>query len=224
MAFLDPLKPIATCVASECANCPVAKEVHCHFRPQELAHFLLICLPGFIVGGAGVLAWGLWSLVFWIAIIIGFFGFIEIRVMCSHCPHYAEDGATLGCWANHGSPKLWKYRPGPMSVVEKMIFFAGLVVVWGYPLPFIVIGKLWFWFVLYILSSAAFFATLKLFLCSQCMNFACPLNSVGQATRDQFFQRNPSVAEHWGQHVQGSSADHTNEPNANGCTRPGANN
>jgi hypothetical protein len=202
MAFRDPSKPIATCVASECIDCPVSKKVHCHFRPQELAHFLLICLPGFIVGGAGVLAWGVWSLVFWIAIIIGFFGFLEIRVMCSHCPHYAEDGTTLGCWANHGAPKLWKYRPGPMSLIEKMIFCGGLAVVWGYPLPFIVIGRLWFLLALYVLSNAAFFATLKLFLCTQCMNFACPLNSVGRATRDQFLQRNPTIAEHWDQHAR----------------------
>ncbi len=200
MAFLDPTKPIATCEASECISCPVSKEVHCHFRPKELAHFLLICLPGFIIGGAGVLAFGIWPLAFWIAIIIGFFGFLEIRVMCSHCPHYAEDGTTLGCWANHGSPKLWKYRPGPMSAIENMTFFGGLAVVWCYPLPFLWIGELWFLLALYFLTNAAFFATLKLFLCSQCMNFACPLNSVGESTRDQFFQRNPSVAEHWGKH------------------------
>ena len=85
-----------------------------------------------------------------------------------------------------------------MSVIEKLIFFGGLAVVWGYPLPFFWTGELWFLLVLYFLTNAAFFATLKLFFCSQCMNFACPLNSVGKATRDQFFQRNPSVAEHWG--------------------------
>lgn len=197
MAFLDPSNPIATCVASECADCPVSKEVHCHFRLKELAHFLLVCLPGFIVGGAGILAFGVWPLAFWIAIIIGFFAFLEIRVMCSHCPHYAEDGTTLGCWANHGSPKLWKYRPGSMSLIEKIAFFGGLAIVWGYPLPFLGVGRLWFLLTLYLLTNAAFFATLKSFLCSQCMNFACPLNSVGEATRDLFFQGNPSVAEHW---------------------------
>ncbi len=202
MAFLDPSKPIATCIASDCKNCPVSREVHCHFRLKELAHFLLICLPGFIVGGAGVFAFGAWPLVAWIAIIIGFFGFLEIRVMCSHCPHYAEVGTALGCWANHGSPKLWKYRPGPMSSTETLTFFGGLAVVWGYPLPFLGIGERWFLLLLYFLTNVAFFATLKLFLCSQCMNFACPLNSVGEAARELFFRRNPSVAEHWGKRAQ----------------------
>jgi len=85
--------------------------------------------------------------------------------------------------------------------MENVLFFGGLVIVWCYPLPFLVMGKLWFLLILYILTNAAFFATLKLFLCSQCMNFACPLNSVGEATRDLFFKLNPSVAEHWGKRV-----------------------
>ncbi len=100
MAFQDPSLPIATCRASDCAECPVADSVHCHFRPMELAHFLLICMPTFLVGGAGILAVGLTPLLIWIGIIVGFFGFVEIRVLCSHCPHYAEEGATLGCWAS----------------------------------------------------------------------------------------------------------------------------
>ncbi len=197
MAFPDPSIPIATCRASDCAACPVADSVHCHFRPAELAHFLLICLPTFLVGGAGVLAVGLTPLVIWIAIIVGFFGFVEIRVLCSHCPHYAEKGATLGCWANHGSPKPWKYRPGPMSTAERAVLLGGFAVVWGYPLPFFVAGGLWFLLALYLLLDAGFFLTLKTFLCSQCMNFACPLNSVPDATRALFFARNPSVARAW---------------------------
>jgi hypothetical protein len=119
-----------------------------------------------------VLASGAWQLAVWIAIMIGFFGFAEIRVMCAHCPHYAEAGRTLGCWANHGSPKLWKYRPGPMSAFEKRIFWAGLALIWGYPLPSLFNGAQWFLLILYILTNAGFFMMLKLFLCSRCMNFA----------------------------------------------------
>ena len=58
-----------------------------------------------------------WWLIPWLIIIIGYFGFVEIRVMCS--------------------------------------------------------------------------------LCSQCMNFACPLNSVDLKIRRHFFERNPEVAEAW---------------------------
>lgn len=126
MAFPDPTLPIATCSASSCADCPVSTKVHCHFRPKDLVHFLLISFPGFIIGGAAIFGYSQWSLAMYIVLIIGFFGVLEIRVMCSHCPHYAEKGSTLTCWANHGSPKLWKYRPGPMSKSELFFFSQGL--------------------------------------------------------------------------------------------------
>jgi len=197
MAFLDPSVPIATCEASDCTECPVADSIHCHFRPAELVHFLLICMPPFLVGGAGVQAVGVTPLLVWVALIIGYFGFVEIKVMCSHCPHYAEGGRTLGCWANHGSPKLWKYHPGPMSTAEKAVFLGGIVVVWGYPFAFFTMAGMWLLLGLYILLNTGFFVTLKMFLCSQCMNFACPLNSVPDSLRDLFFERNPSVARAW---------------------------
>lgn len=197
MAFPDPTKPIATCSASSCAECPVAARVHCHFRPRDYLHFLLISLPGFITGGAAIYDFSKWALFMYLIVIIGFFGLLEIRVMCSHCPHYAEKGATLTCWANHGSLKLWRYRPGPMSTAEKFWFFFGLIGVWGFPLPFLFLTKAWLLLALYLLTNAAFWATLKLFLCSRCMNFACPLNGVDEAAREMFFQRNVSVAKHW---------------------------
>jgi hypothetical protein len=84
-----------------------------------------------------------------------------------------------------------------MSLNEKQLFFGGVAAVWGYPLPFLWVGERWFLLALYVLTNAAFFTTLRLFLCSQCMNFACPLNSVSEAAQDLFFQRNPSVAEQW---------------------------
>ena len=197
MDFPDPSTPISTCAASDCTGCSVTGSIHCHFGPADLAHFYLISVPPFLVGGAGVLAAGLTPLLIWIGVIIGFFGFVEIRVMCSHCPHYAEEGSTLRCWANYGSPKLWKYRPGPMSTAEKVVFIGGFVVVWGYPLGFFVVGGLWFLLGIYVLLTTAFFVTLKRFLCSQCMNFACPLNGVPDSVRELFWEQNPVVETAW---------------------------
>jgi len=197
MAFSDPTQPIATCSATSCVDCPVSAKVQCHFRAKDLIHFLLISFPGVIIGGAVIFAFNQWLTAVYLAIIVGFFGFLEIRVMCSHCPHYAEDGLTLSCWANHGSLKLWKYRPGPMTKSEKYLFFAGLVVIGILPLPFFLLTGAWLLLLLYILTTAAFYMTLKFFLCSKCMNFACPLNGVDQGGRELFFKRNPSVAEHW---------------------------
>jgi len=202
MLFLDPDKPLATCAAKSCDGCPVRKTLHCHFRARDLVHFFTIAFPPLFLGGAGVYHFGARFLVPWLVMLPSFFGLLEIRVMCSHCPHYAEQGSTLKCWANYGSPKLWRYRPGPMSGMEKALFWGGLAVVWGYPFVFLLVGMQWFLLMGYILSSTGFFMTLKLFLCSQCMNFACPLNGVGDEVREEFFERNPRVAEAWGVGVE----------------------
>ncbi|MBW2053654.1 MAG: hypothetical protein JRG97_00420 [Deltaproteobacteria bacterium] len=204
MLFLDPKKPLQTCVSENCDDCAVKEAVHCHFRPKDLLHFLSIALPPFLLGGAGIYFISWWLLALWIALIIGFFGFLEIRVMCSHCPHYAEPGGSLKCWANYGSPKLWKYRPGPMSFMEKFLFFAGFAVIWGYPLIFLIKGTQWFLLIVYIISTIGFFMTLKIALCTQCMNFACPLNSVDEDVRREFFKQNPDIARAWG---RGGDAD-----------------
>ena len=52
---------------------------------------------------------------------------IEIRVLCSHCPYYAEEGRILHCLANHGTIKLWKYHPEPMRFWEKLGFLGGII-------------------------------------------------------------------------------------------------
>ncbi len=198
MLFLDPSKPIATCVSETCNECPVGETLHCHFSLRDLIHFLLIALPSFLVGGAGIYHRNGWMLILWLIMVVGYFGFIEIRVMCSHCPHYAEPGSSLKCWANYGSPKIWKYRPGPMTLIEKIVFLGGFVVVWGYPLFFLIPGHQWFLLIVYALTVAGFFMTLNKFLCSQCINFSCPMNTVQDEVRRSFFERNPDVAKAWG--------------------------
>jgi len=119
--------------------------------------------------------------------------------MCSHCPHYAEPKLkSLKCWANYGSYKFWKYKPGPMSKMEKIVFLTGMATVFIFPLFFLFSTKEIFLLLLYLLTLGSFFTTLKNFLCTQCMNFACPLNAVPEETRNKFFKKNPIVAEAWG--------------------------
>jgi len=177
-------------------------QIHCHFKLKDWIHFLLIAFPSFLLGVYGINLTCTWMLIPWLFFVVAFFGFIEIRVMCSHCPHYAESEKSLKCWANYGSPKLWNYKPGPMTIVEKTIFFGGFVIVWGYPAPILIFSHQLFLLLVYLITTSGFFMTLKTFLCSQCMNFACPLNSVNEEKRNQFFERNPSVAKAWGESVK----------------------
>lgn len=88
-------KPIQTCQADACDGCGVGYSIHCHFTWKDLIPFLLISLPPFLLRGAGIYNPSVWLLVFWILLVVAFFGFIEIRVMCSHCPHYAEAAISL---------------------------------------------------------------------------------------------------------------------------------
>jgi len=201
MMFLPPDKPIKTCVSEACGDCPVHDTLHCHFTLRDLMCFLLVVFPAFLIGGAGIYHVSGWLLIPWVTLAIGYFGFIEIRILCSHCPHYAEEGNTLKCWANYGSPKIWKYRPGPMTWPEKALFLLGLVLIWGYPLYFLIYDFQVFLLIVYLLTSGGFFMTLKTFFCSQCMNFACPLNTVKKETHRTFFERNPVITEAWGKDI-----------------------
>ena len=202
MFFLDPKKPIATCKCEDCEKCTIRKTINCHFSFKQLAHFYAIVLPTFLLGGVGISTISVRLLVLWLILIAVFFFVIEIQVMCSHCPHYAETGSSLKCWANYGILKVFKYRPGPMSFFEKTLFISGFTIIWGYPLLFLFISTQWFLLLVYIITVMAFFMTLKLFLCSRCMNFACPLNGVELNAKKEFFKLNPQIATAWDEDIK----------------------
>jgi len=84
-----------------------------------------------------------------------------------------------------------------MTFLEKVIFFSGFALVWGYPLFFLILDLQIFLLIVYLLTVAGFFMTLRTFLCTQCMNFACPLNRVKDEVRRDFFERNPKIARAW---------------------------
>jgi len=179
-------KPIATCSADDCAGCQVGEAVQCHFRLRDHVLLTLIWMPSILIGGAGVLATGLAPLIGWGIFMALFFGLVETRVLCSHCPHYQEPGPVLRCWANRGGLKLWAPRPGPMSLIERWVFLVGLAAVWLFPLVLLVGGRRWLLLALFVFTTAGFFIALKL-----------PLNGVGDETREAFLARNPGMARAW---------------------------
>jgi hypothetical protein len=186
-------RPIATCTRTSCDECSLQGRIHCHFSLQDLAKFMMAVLPSFLFGIWGMLRMDDRMLLPWVALCLGFFGVAEVRVLCSHCPHYAEPGRFLRCWANHGSPKLWAYRPGLMTFWERLILLGGFGFIWSYPLTILVLGKEWLLMTAFVLSSAGCFVILKRAFCTRCMNFACPLNGVSEATRQEFDAQNVYV-------------------------------
>ncbi len=196
--FLDPKKPLSTCKETSCDGCDMPGKVVCHFTGKQLARFLLAMLPAFTLGIVLIVLNNPINLISWLGLCVIFFGFVEIRVMCSHCPHYAEPGLkSLKCWANYGSPKKWKYRPGPMSMTEKFFFFLGFFVIVFFPVVLGLRAHGNYWVVGYALALIFAILMLRNYFCNRCMNFACPLNRVDREIRRKFFEKNPVVNEAW---------------------------
>jgi len=200
--FLEPDKSLYTCNAENCHNCGLSDKLVCHFNIKQLFGFLFVVSPSFIIAGIIIIKFNPFLLFPWVVLILSYFGFVEIRVMCSHCPHYAESEIkTLKCWANYGSPKLWKYRPGPMSLNEKIIFYLGFTIILIYPITFFILENsytfLGLYFVFIVLSKLA----LNKYYCTHCINFSCPLNNVNEEIRNKFFSKNPIVREAWKKYI-----------------------
>jgi hypothetical protein len=116
-------------------------------------------------------------------------------------------------------PKIWKYKPGPLKLWEKIITLTGMLFFLLFPVIAISyeLGSLWgneslwkegsyaFWkqiilLILDILSlilGFMFVLVLKRRFCSQCINFSCPLNSVPKKFVDTYLKNNPAMEKAW---------------------------
>lgn len=183
---------------SECKDCSLNTQLKCRLTSKDLvlfvSRFLLFLVPaliGLVLSGYG------WYIVGWIVFSIVFFGFWEIRILCSHCPFYAEKGSILHCIANYGCPKFWKYNPEPISKSEKIQLVVGFTIICGYPFPFLILGKQFVLLILTLSGLAIFWGTLLKFTCSKCINFSCFLNRVSKETVDEYLSRNPVIRKAW---------------------------
>ncbi|MFX1502854.1 MAG: hypothetical protein ACFFDH_17975 [Promethearchaeota archaeon] len=183
---------------SECKNCPVNGKLICHFHTKYLLSFLGLFLIFAITTFIGVIYAGFgWYLLGWIGFWLFFFEVWEIRILCSHCPYYAEEGSTLHCIANYSSIKLWKYHPEPMNLSEKIQLYIGFAILFGYPLIFLVLGSQFIFLVVSIIEIFAFFSFIVIKRCGNCVNFSCPFNRVKKEIVDCFLEKNPVMKIAW---------------------------
>ena len=143
---------------AECEGCPLADHLKCRFKQGDLFHFIgmfvTFAIPSFI----GVIRGGYgWYLLGWVAFWLIFFELWEIRILCSHCPYYAERGKTLHCIANYGSLKVWDYHPEPMSASEKVQLWIGFAILCGYPFPLMLLGGEILWVIVAVGGGIMFF-------------------------------------------------------------------
>jgi hypothetical protein len=204
----------------ECLDCELRFELGCRLDMSEFQFFIVNQIPNLTLAVFGLVlvrvvtgAW--WPLIaFGAACIVLWVLGLETRVLCSHCPYWAEESKTLHCWALTGSPKIWRYRPGPLAAWEKATFLAFLSFLLVFP-PIAEGYAIWTMaadgaaFGVYallgmvgvtlatILTGAQFFYILKSRFCTRCVNFSCPLNHVPQAMVDTYLAHNPVMREAW---------------------------
>lgn len=198
----DPHNPYDICShrpAEACAACTIQQgRLRCRFSWGHLAKFAVPAFVAMILGGVGlVLAGYWWALAVWVGFMLVFFEVWEIRVLCSHCPYYAEEGRTLRCIANYSSLKLWKYHPEPMNRWESAQFLGGALFFVVWPFPFLlaggqgvitaVVGVLFLGWGWYLIQR----------ICHECVNFSCPLNRVPKPVVDAYLRQNTVMREAW---------------------------
>ena len=183
---------------AECEDCPAKYKLICHFQRKYLLSFLGFFIVFVVTMFFGVILSGYgWFLLGWVGFWLFFFEFWEIRILCSHCPFYAEEGKTIHCIANYGSLKLWKYHPEPITLSEKVQLIIGFIILMGYPLVFLILGEQIILLIIGLLEIIAFFTFLEIKRCGVCLNFSCPLNHVKKEVVDEFLKKNPVMRKAW---------------------------
>lgn len=182
----------------ECAECEIKDHLKCRFKNTHflsfIGSFLIFAIPavmGLIISGFG------WFLLGWLAYALFFFNFWETRILCRHCPYYAEESKTLHCIANYGCYKLWKYDPHPMSTSEKFQLLLGFIILGGYPFIFFIIAQEYIFFIITLGGLLVFFSLLLIKTCSKCVNFSCPLNRVPKRVVNEYLKRNTTMKQAW---------------------------
>ncbi len=203
-----------------CAGCENLEHLNCRWKASDLLLFLLSVMPMMLGCLAGtLLIWvvqGIWwpTLAYVLFFPLGL-GVAETRFLCSHCPFYAQEGRILHCLANHGLPKIWRYRPEPMSRIEKSLMVLTAIVflvlmfaaVFGYNVWFFAknieqYGQAALVAVIALATVtasaiAAFGFIMVNNICSACVNFSCPFNRVDKKHRDAYLLKNPMMKKAW---------------------------
>jgi hypothetical protein len=183
---------------SNCQDCQTDGKLMCRLDRMDMVNFFMIILPFGVTTIAGVIRSGygryLWL---WLAYSLFFFFVWEARVLCRHCPYWAEAGTILHCHANYGVMKIWKYQPRPMNISERIQFIIGTLLFLGFPFPFLLLGQEYLLALVGLSAAVSAAFILKRNVCTRCINFSCPLNSVPMRLIGAYLDRNPYLRAAW---------------------------
>ncbi|MBN1375753.1 MAG: hypothetical protein JXA01_06335 [Dehalococcoidia bacterium] len=204
----------------DCADCNLNSRLGCRYSRRDFWSFTLNQVPFFVMALVCLVLTALisgqwWALIIYLVIVLAFFGAgIETRILCCHCPYWANGATRLNCWAYPNTPKFWKYRPGPMNKAEKALLICFFLIILLLPVVTMIYG-IWLVIVLSIqpqqlilfsaiaiaagttLTGLQFFYIMQHYFCSKCVNFSCPLNRVSGDIVRAYLGKNPVMKDAW---------------------------
>jgi hypothetical protein len=189
---------------AECGDCHLDEVLFCRLNPKYMMYFGLTAMLGIIPAVMGIclsdysVLGKVIILSSWIAYAAFFFIVWESRMLCNHCPYYANDAQkVLHCPIDKGKLKTYHYDPGPLSKSEKRQFILGTFILIGFLQPFLVMAGQVLFMMLSIIGIVVWIIVIQKKVCTACVNFACPLNKIPKSTRDSFLNRNPVIKRAW---------------------------
>ncbi|MFP4477651.1 MAG: hypothetical protein ACLFOY_18980 [Desulfatibacillaceae bacterium] len=150
-------------------------------------------LPPILLAAMGTLAmhWSLFAL--WIVLVLLYFAVLQPFFLCTHCPQYGKPGVFVTCLPFLPSPKLFAYEPGPMPLWKRGLMILCFVGMWVYGGVFLFLSEHFVTLAAYLLNLGALLLAARLFVCSGCVHFSCPMNAVDSDTRERFMEKNPEL-------------------------------
>jgi hypothetical protein len=193
----------AACARQHCEGCELQGKLLCIHKGTNLLDFYVLFMSFFIPFLAGMILGGhRTALLVWFGLAAVFFIYVEARILCRHCPHYAEEGFLLQCHANWGLPKIPKFDPRPLSRFEKVAWLVWVAVLFLYHVPFFVAAGQWLLLVITTWAVIADAWILQRKMCTRCYNLSCPVNRVPEEVRTAFFENYPAFARAWGKGIE----------------------
>jgi hypothetical protein len=181
-----------------CQDCKIKEKLQCRFEQEDLLTFFMLILPYAVTAISGVIRAGYGDYLFlWLAYSLFFFFIWEAKILCSHCPFWAENSHILHCHANYGVLKIWKFDPQPMNKSEKAQFILGALVWLCFPFPLLMIGNQTLLTLIAACAAVSAVFLLRRNLCSRCLNFSCPLNTVPDQLMESYLDLNPQIKKAW---------------------------
>lgn len=189
---------------SECKDCDLHEKLFCRPKSKYMLYFGLPALAAMVPAGIGLL-FSDFELIIRILVFSGWIGYLaffffvwESRMICNHCPYFANDEQrTLHCPIDKGKLKTSNYNPGPTSISEKIQFIIGFITLIGYPSIFLLLAGQFLLLFMTLGAMIVWIIIIQLKVCTDCVNFACILNRVPKSVRLQFFEKNPIIKKAW---------------------------